>query len=115
MTNPDGTPRGLQAILEECGFQVDKMHAKCKKACPIENTNCCMAQLLLKQDDFTNQISMLEELITAAGHLCIFLPKFHCELNPIEMVIYDSIYILLAMLTEVVVLGLGKILILRGH
>ena len=29
---------------------------------------------------------MLETLIKAAGHECIFLPKFHCELNPIEMV-----------------------------
>ena len=30
--------------------------------------------------------SMLETLIKGAGHECIFLPKFHCELNPIEMV-----------------------------
>jgi hypothetical protein len=29
---------------------------------------------------------MLETLIKAAGHECIFLPKFYCELNPIEMV-----------------------------
>ena len=29
---------------------------------------------------------MLETLIKGAGHECIFLPKFHCELNPIEMV-----------------------------
>jgi hypothetical protein len=28
----------------------------------------------------------IEEMITGRGHLCIFLPKFHCELNPIEMV-----------------------------
>ena len=33
-----------------------------------------------------NQESMLEKHIKAAGHECIFLPKFHCELNPIEMV-----------------------------
>ncbi|KAF8554207.1 hypothetical protein OG21DRAFT_1484895 [Imleria badia] len=44
-----------------------------------------MARLLSKQDDFTNQLSMLETLIQDAGHECIFLPKFHCELNPIEM------------------------------
>ena len=29
---------------------------------------------------------MLEELIRGHGHECIFLPKFHCKLNPIEMV-----------------------------
>jgi hypothetical protein len=29
---------------------------------------------------------MLEKLITESGHYCIFLPKFHCELNLIEMV-----------------------------
>jgi hypothetical protein len=27
---------------------------------------------------------MLEEEITKAGHKCLFLPKFHCELNLIE-------------------------------
>ena len=41
-----------------------------------------MARLLSQQDDFANQT--LEELIRKAGHECIFLPKFHCELNPIE-------------------------------
>lgn len=45
-----------------------------------------MARLLGKQDNFVSQPSMLETLITEAGHYCIFLPKFHCELNPIEMV-----------------------------
>ncbi|KIM58225.1 hypothetical protein SCLCIDRAFT_98789, partial [Scleroderma citrinum Foug A] len=26
-----------------------------------------------------------EQFIRDAGHKCVFLPKFHCELNPIEM------------------------------
>ncbi len=26
----------------------------------------------------------MQEVITNAGHLCIFLPKYHCELNFIE-------------------------------
>ncbi|KJA14630.1 hypothetical protein HYPSUDRAFT_98697, partial [Hypholoma sublateritium FD-334 SS-4] len=38
-----------------------------------------------QQDDFKNQPSMLETFIKSRGHECIFLPKFHCELNPIEM------------------------------
>jgi len=60
--------------------------AKCAPVCPFENDDCCMAHILSKQDDFANQISVLETVIREAGHECIFLPKFHCELNPIEMV-----------------------------
>ena len=45
-----------------------------------------MAQLLSNQDYFKNQVSMLEVLVKRKGHKIIFLPKFHCELNPIEMV-----------------------------
>jgi hypothetical protein len=46
-----------------------------------------MAHLLSQPDDFGNQLSQLEILIKSKGDYCIFLPKFHCELNPmIEMV-----------------------------
>lgn len=45
-----------------------------------------MARLLSQQEDFLNQPSMLETVIHATGHECIFLLKFHYELNPIEMV-----------------------------
>ena len=31
------------------------------------------------------QKSQLEEFITSQGHICDFYPKFHCELNFIEM------------------------------
>lgn len=95
MTMESGEPKGLQQVLEERGFSVWGLQAKCKPVCPFENTDCCMARLLSKQDDFVNQSSMLEELITHAGHKCIFLPKFHCELNPIEMVRRRLIFSLL--------------------
>jgi hypothetical protein len=85
MTTEKGEAKGLEQTLKERGFNVEKMRAKCKPTCPFENEQCCMACLLSRQDDFVNQVSMLEELVTAAGHLCLFLPKFHCELNPIEM------------------------------
>lgn len=93
LTLVDGRPKGLQRVLQERGFNVDGMIAKCSPVCPWENTNCCMARLLSKQDDFTNQISMLETVIQDAGHKCIFLPKFHCELNPIEMVSFKHLNI----------------------
>lgn len=62
------------------------LRTKCSPICAADSTNCCMARLLSQQDDFKHQESMLEVLIRKAGHECIFLPKFHCELNPIEMV-----------------------------
>lgn len=91
MTLPDGRPKGLERVLKERGFNIQGMRARCKPVCPWENTNCCMSRLLSKQDDFVHQESMLEAVIKAAGHECIFLPKFHCELNPIEMVSFPVI------------------------
>jgi len=86
MTTSSGQQKGLQAVLEERGFNVSRLKAKCAPVCPFESQNCCMARLLSQQEDFMNQESMLETFIRGAGHECLFLPKFHCELNPIEMV-----------------------------
>ena len=36
------------------------------------------------QPDFLAQKSLVQEVIEEARHLCIVLPKFHCELNLIE-------------------------------
>jgi hypothetical protein len=85
MTLPDGRPKGLQRVLEERGFNIKNLRSKCSPVCPIDNQNCCLARLLSQQDDFKNQESRLETFIRNRGHECIFLPKFHCELNPIEM------------------------------
>ena len=78
--------KGLQQTLKEHGFNVGHLCAKCAPVCLFENNDCCMAHILSKQDDFATQISMLKSVIQEAGHKCIFLPKFHCKLNPIEMV-----------------------------
>ena len=94
MTLPDGRPKGLQGVLEERGFKVENLKAKCSPVCLIDSINCCLARLLSQQDDFKNQPSMLETLIKSCNHECIFLPKFHCELNPIEMASFYSIFIL---------------------
>lgn len=52
--------------------------------CDPDATNCCAKRILDLQPDFLAQKSLVQETIEAAGHLCIFLPKFHCELNFIE-------------------------------
>ena len=96
MTTETGQAKGLQQTLEERGFNVEKMKTKCAPVCAFENERCCMARLMSKQDDFRSQKSQLEEMITERGHLCIFLPKFHCELNPIEMVRFYFILLLSA-------------------
>jgi len=48
-------------------------------------TNCCMWKLLASQQDFKEEKPLIWIIIENAGHKCWFLPKFHCELNPIEM------------------------------
>jgi len=86
MTTNTSEAKGLKQVLEERGFEVHGMTAKCSPVCPFKNNNCCMACLLSKQDDFQLQVSLLKQKIITKGHMCAFLPKFHCELNPIEMV-----------------------------
>ena len=48
--------------------------------------NCCMARLLGTQPDFLHQAEnpWIKEVVESLGHKCLFLPKFHCELNIIE-------------------------------
>jgi hypothetical protein len=48
--------------------------------------DCCMQRVLSQQEDFLKEKPLLQLIIEKAGHKCLFLPKFHCELNPIEMV-----------------------------
>lgn len=54
MTLLDGSPKGLERVLTEHGFDVSDMRAKCSPVCPFKNTDCCMACLLSKQEDFMN-------------------------------------------------------------
>jgi transposase len=44
-----------------------------------------MCKILENQEDFKSEKPLLQIIIEGAGHKCYFLPKFHCELNPIEM------------------------------
>ena len=74
MQLPDGRPKGMKLILEERGVCTDGMVAE------------KLREKLQTFEDFKTQKSLLEEMVEARGHICMFIPKFHCELNPIERV-----------------------------
>ena len=46
---------------------------------------CCMERILTLQEDFRTEKPLIQSIIERSGHICLFLPRFHCELNPIEM------------------------------
>jgi hypothetical protein len=84
-------PKGMRQILIERGLYHPGLKMQCRKekngsggTCDPASTQCCMKRILDLQPDFQEQQSLIQEVIEDAGHLCIFLPKFHCELNFIE-------------------------------
>jgi hypothetical protein len=78
-------PKGMKAVLIERGLFRAGLKMECKKPkCEPDATDCCATRILSLQADFQEQKSLVQEVIEDAGHLCIFLPKFHCELNFIE-------------------------------
>ena len=55
------------------------------KVTDANRIDCCVRRILSLQPDFLAQKSQLQEKIEKRGHKCIFYPKYHCELNYIEM------------------------------
>ena len=74
--------KGIKAVLEEHELWQKNLWGKCSGK--HESDSCCNAHILEMQPDFLEQKSLVQEVIEEAGHLCIVLPKFHCELNFIE-------------------------------
>jgi hypothetical protein len=50
------------------------------------NHKCCMSYVLSHEPDFEAQEEWLTQVVHEAGFEIIFYPKYHCELNYIEMV-----------------------------
>ncbi len=110
--SPDliGKPKGMKRILQERALWREDLKKQCDRQKKGKSSNfedrvfqetmeqyqnrvadrcqqgldCCALRILEAQDDFKNEVSMLETVITQAGHEVIFYPKFHCELNYIE-------------------------------
>jgi len=47
-------------------------------------TGAEMINIIKQHQDINNTKTILCELIEEHGHICVYLPKYHCELNPIE-------------------------------
>ena len=72
MTCDDGRQKGMRRVVEERGVCTRGMNA------------ARMREELKKFADFSCSLSIVEEVIAERNHMCLFLPRFHCELNPIE-------------------------------
>ena len=72
MVQYDGTAKGMKQVLQERGVDVKGLNA------------AKMREKLSEFEDFSSQTTILEELVRSQGHICSYLPKYHCELNPIE-------------------------------
>ena len=72
MTQPDGQQKGMRSVLEERGVDTTGMNAD------------KLREQLKLFPDFNDKTTILEQEVNSRGHLCVYLPKFHCELNPIE-------------------------------
>jgi hypothetical protein len=82
--NLRGKAKSMHAVLQERQLLKEGMIGFCKSSTPTSDS-CCMHHVLEQQEDFMNQHCALQELIEGRGHKVIFYPKFHCELNYIEM------------------------------
>ena len=74
MVDESGVPKGMCIVLEERGVNTVGMKVK------------DMRDMLKSFPDFKSQKTILEDYIEGRGHICMYFPKFHCELNPIERV-----------------------------
>ncbi|KZV70014.1 hypothetical protein PENSPDRAFT_632253 [Peniophora sp. CONT] len=79
-----GVAKGMQRVLVERGLFRRGMLMQCKEGCDDDATDCCATRTLSLQPDFKQQKSLVQETIEGAGHICIMLPKYHCEINFIE-------------------------------
>ena len=80
-TDYDGMPKGLTQLLKELGLYNSNM----KRKVDGEGDKAqCMSSTFMAQPHIEEQKCILEEVTHSFGHEVLMLPKFHCELNPME-------------------------------
>ena len=89
MQDNNGIQKGIRTILRERELWHDGLKLDCKlckqKTPPADNLACCARRILSQCADFRVDKCWLEETVEEMGHRLLFFPKFHCELNFIEM------------------------------
>ncbi len=74
LVGSDGVPKGMKQVLEERGINTATLLA------------ADMRVILSNYEDFRTEKTIVERYLLDRRHLVFFIPKFHCELNPIERV-----------------------------
>jgi hypothetical protein len=84
-SNAPRVPKGVKLVLTERGLWRAGLKLKCAKAADhLDDSSCCAHRVMAIQPDFVAEKPAIQKLIESHGHLCVFLPKYHCELNIIE-------------------------------
>lgn len=83
-----GLFKGMSVILAERGLVAQsKLKAMCGtslKLCKPGEKQCCCRRTMFNEPDFAAVKPLLQIVCEDRGFRCIFLPKFHCEMNFIE-------------------------------
>ncbi len=84
-----GNPKGMKQVLLKRRQWKDGLRANCQLyKNEDKNPNridCCAKWIIFLEPDFVAQKGALHKIISIAGYKYIFYPKFHCELNFIEI------------------------------
>ncbi|KZT66821.1 hypothetical protein DAEQUDRAFT_674282 [Daedalea quercina L-15889] len=84
-TERPGVFKGMRQILAERDIDTAGKLAQCPDfKCKAPALTCCVRRILYNKPDFRDTESILESHCNQRGFEVLFLPKFHCELNPIE-------------------------------
>lgn len=78
-TNAEGK-YGLLFQCKKCGDKTPRNQR------PVNNDRCCARYVLSQQPDFQEQDPWLVEVCKSCNFSIIFYPKYHCELNFIEII-----------------------------
>ena len=77
--------KALDLLLHEAQAVADGPLEASDVILDSKHTDCHMRKMIVSQQDFKSEKPLIQLICKEVGHECWFLPKFHCELNPIEM------------------------------